>query len=61
LLSSRLSPLLTSVNRVLAPFGLRLPSLSTAPTSGGLSNIFSSVQGLLGGVERLLAQLLGQR
>ena len=63
MLQRTLGPLLTSIDRVLAPFGLKLPSSATtgANTGGtGLANLLAPVRGLLDSVQLLLQRLLGR-
>jgi len=62
MLQRTLGPLLTSIDRVLAPFGLKLPSTATTGSTGstGLANLLAPVRGLLENVQLLLQRLLNQ-
>ena len=63
MLGRTLGPLLTSIDRVLAPFGLKLPSSSaTSGTAGrtGLASLLAPVRGLLDSVQLLLQRLLSR-
>lgn len=63
MLQRTLGPLLTSIERVLAPFGLKLPSSATvSATTGrtGLEKLLSPVRGLLDNVQLLLQRLLNR-
>ena len=63
MLQRTLVPLLTSIDRVLAPFGLRLPSSETATaTSGGtgLANLLAPVRGILDSVRQMLQRWFGR-
>ncbi|MCA1678903.1 MAG: hypothetical protein LC777_08155 [Actinobacteria bacterium] len=60
MLQRTLGPLLTSIDRVLAPFGLKLPSSATSATADrtGLAQLLAPVRGLLDSVRLLLQRLL---
>jgi len=63
MLQRTLGPLLTSIDRVLAPFGLKLPSSATTGTNTDgtrLANLLAPVRGLLDSVQLLLQRLLGR-
>ena len=63
MLGRTLGPLLTSIDRVLAPFGLKLPSSpATSGTAGrtGLASLLAPVRGLLDSVQLLLQRLLSR-
>ncbi|MCA1700738.1 MAG: hypothetical protein LC790_18265, partial [Actinobacteria bacterium] len=62
MLQRTLPPLLTSIDRVLAPFGLKLPSTATTGSTGGtgLENLLAPVRGLLENVQLLLQRLLSR-
>lgn len=56
-------PLLTSIDRVLARFGLRLPSFAApATTSGrtGPADLLAAVRGILDSVQQMLRRLFGR-
>ena len=60
MLQRTLTPLLTSIDRVLAPFGLKLSSSATTSATAsrtGLADILAPVRGLLDGVQLLLQRL----
>jgi RNA polymerase sigma factor (sigma-70 family) len=64
LLDRTLGPLTTSINRILAPFGMKLPvwnATSPASTPTSKTNVLASVQQVLSGVQNLLQKLLGRR
>ncbi|MEJ7825683.1 MAG: sigma-70 family RNA polymerase sigma factor [Solirubrobacteraceae bacterium] len=60
LLNRSLAPLFESINRVLEPLGLTLPSFGSSSANPTQTAILGSVQSLLDGVQALLARLLGQ-
>ncbi|MDQ3722392.1 MAG: sigma-70 family RNA polymerase sigma factor [Actinomycetota bacterium] len=63
MLQRKLGPLLTSIDRVLAPFGLKLPSSATTSGATGraaLANLLAPVRGLLDSVQLLLQRLLNR-
>jgi len=60
MLQRTVAPLLTSIDRVLARFGLRLPSSATPSATGGrtgLANLLAPVQGILDSVQQMLQRL----
>jgi hypothetical protein len=64
MLQTTLRPLLASIDRVLAPFGLKLPPAGAAAASAtadnsGLANLLGPLRGLLDSVQLLLQRLLG--
>jgi RNA polymerase sigma factor (sigma-70 family) len=65
LLDRTLGPLRTSINHVLAAFGLQLPSSASAPTQAAAApttstNVLAPVQQVLDGVQSLIQRLLGK-
>ncbi len=63
LLDRTLGPLRTSINRVLAAFGLALPDATAAPAQAApspVTSILAPVEQVLDGVQSLLQQLLGR-
>jgi hypothetical protein len=63
MLQRRLGPLLTSIDRVLAPFGLKLPSSATTGGTAGrtaLANLLVPVRGLLDSLQLLLQRLFSR-
>jgi RNA polymerase sigma factor (sigma-70 family) len=64
LLDRTLGPLRTSIDRLLASLGLSLPAPAAAPAPAAptsTASVLAPVQHMLGGVQSLLEQLLGQR
>lgn len=61
MLQGTLRPLLTSIDRVLAPFGLKLGSAATTSAAAGttaLADLLGPLRGLLDSVQLLLQRLL---
>ena len=61
MLDRTLGPLRISINKVLAPIGMSLPSYSPTAAATTTGGILAPVQQVLGSVTSLLAQLLGKR
>ena len=64
MLQRPLGPLLTSMDRVLAPFGLKLPSSATTSTTAGrtaLADLLAPVRGILDSVQQMLQRLFSRR
>ena len=64
MLQRTLGPLLTSMDRVLAPFGLKLPSSATTSTTAGrtaLADLLAPVRGILDSVQQMLQRLFSRR
>jgi len=63
MLQRTIAPLLTSIDRVLARFGLRLPSSATPSATGGrtgLANLLAPVRGILDSVQQMLQRLFSR-
>ncbi len=63
MLQRTIAPLLTSIDRVLARFGLRLPSAATPSATGGrtgLANLLAPVRGILDSVQQMLQRLFSR-
>jgi len=60
LLNRSLGPVFESINRVLKPLGLTLPSFGSSSATPTQTAILGSIQSLLDGVQGLLARLLGR-
>ncbi len=64
LLDRTLGPLTLQINRIIAPFGMKLPAWnasSTASSQTSTAKVLAPVQQVLGGVQNLLQKLLGWR